>query len=218
MSNRIVTLPSQLPFASGVFVSLTHFWFPFRRPHAGAKSKGQKLEPNTWRSGNLPGKVPESPGSVRDGPPAPVAAPPTSPPRPSRLALRAGSGPGRRDEAPASLPAGSIGPHPSAPGAGPPPSRSPPAARTASASRRRPRGRRCHSRRHAAAAAPGGGERGPARSSGSAAPAACALPRCFGAAPRPLPPGQRGRGEAPGVGAAGLSDPGSRAGLPGSTA
>ncbi|XP_054941732.1 uncharacterized protein [Physeter macrocephalus] len=97
-------------------------------------------------------------------------------------------------------------------------SRSPPAARTASASRRRPRGRRCHSGRHAAAAAPGGGERGPARSSGSAAPAARALPRCFGAALQPLPPGQRGRGEAPGVGAAGLSYPGSRAGLPGSTA
>lgn len=151
----------------------------------------------------------------------PTPAPPPSPGQSAGLASRAGSGAGEPRRAGGepglrllSRP-GSTSPHPPVPGAGPPASL-PAGSPHGLCSRRRPRGRRCHWGQHAAAAAPGGGEREPARSSGSAAPAARALPRCSGAAPRPLPPGPRGRGEPPGVGAARLSGGGSRAGRPGS--
>lgn len=153
------------------------FWFPFRRPHAGAKSKGLKPEISTLRSGNLPEKVPKkrssSTGRVH-------AAQHTRGPGYSPCAWAAKLGrlqkgePGRRR---LSLP-GLLGPHPSVQARGLllPGLRPLPAPRLQPG--RRPRGRRCHSGPRAAAAAPVGGDRAapeaprpqPAPSPGAPAP------------------------------------------------
>lgn len=56
---------------------ITRFWFPFRRPHAGSKSKGLKPETSTLRPGNLPEKPrPSLKGSpyTRRGPRRPAHA------------------------------------------------------------------------------------------------------------------------------------------------
>lgn len=117
---------------------ITRFWFPFRRPHAGSKSKRLKPETSTLRPGNLPEKPrPSLKGSSYTR--RVHAAQPTPGPPPRYLPCARAAELGRQAKGKPrrwrlSLP-GLLGPCLSVPRSGPPPSRSPPAARTVSAAR-----------------------------------------------------------------------------------